>query len=137
DEVGSHLRFGDPGVRLIAAGDGALPYFTQVPAPYQVHGWVIAPYYHLFGSDELTQRAPVIQRRMPQACVRVCPEDAARMGASEGATIELSCAGEVLRLPLQISRHLQPGQVGLPLGMPGVAPVLNGVKVDYMREAAV
>ena len=137
NEVGSHLRFGDPGVRLIASGAGSLPYFTQVPAAYQVHGWVIAPYYHLFGSDELTQRAPVIQRRMPQACVRVSPEDAARMGAQEGTVIEVTCAGEALRLPLQISPRLQPGQVGLPLGMPGVSPVLNGVKVDSMREAAV
>ncbi|MBW7983637.1 NADH-quinone oxidoreductase subunit NuoG [Enterobacillus tribolii] len=135
-EVGGHLRHGDPGVRLIAASEGSLPYFSNVPAPYQASGWVVAPYYHLFGSDEMTQRSPVIQQRMPQAYVMINPADAAQLGVNEGALLEISCAGQTLRLPARFSAHLQAGQVGLPLGMPGISPVLNGNKVDAMREAA-
>ncbi|MBD4054961.1 NADH-quinone oxidoreductase subunit G, partial [Xanthomonas citri pv. citri] len=68
DEVGGKLRFGDPGVRLFETSENGLDYFTSVPARFQPQDgkWRIAPYYHLFGSDELSQRAPVFQSRMPQ-----------------------------------------------------------------------
>lgn len=136
DEVGGHLRFGDPGIRLIESGEGTLSYFNQIPAAYQKADWVVAPYYHLFGSEELTQRAPVIQTRMPQAYIMLNAADIVDLGLTEGALVELQCAGQTLRLPLRISPHLYPGQVGLPLGLPGVSPVLNGARIDYIREAA-
>ncbi len=58
DEVGGKLRFGDPGVRLFETSENGLDYFTSVPARFQPQDgkWRIAPYYHLFGSDELSQR---------------------------------------------------------------------------------
>ncbi|XPE45197.1 hypothetical protein ACNKHO_14505 [Shigella flexneri] len=67
-EVGGKLRHGDPGVRLIEASENGLDYFTTVPASFQAEDghWRVAPYYHLFGSDEMSQRAPVFQTRMPQ-----------------------------------------------------------------------
>ncbi|VEA35188.1 NADH dehydrogenase I chain G [Salmonella enterica subsp. enterica] len=53
--MGGKLRHGDPGVRLIEATEGGLDYFTTVPASFQAQDgqWRIAPYYHLFGSDEI------------------------------------------------------------------------------------
>ena len=71
DEVGGKLRHGDPGVRLIEASASGLEYFTAVPAsstPKRANG--IAPYYHLFGSDELSQRSPVFQSRMPEPYIK-------------------------------------------------------------------
>ncbi|MGA9617532.1 MAG: molybdopterin dinucleotide binding domain-containing protein, partial [Serratia proteamaculans] len=135
-EVGGKLRHGDPGVRLIEAGEGKLGYFTQVPAAFgQQQGWRVAPYYHLFGSDEMSQRSGVIQQRMPDAYVMVNPTDAAALGVNAGALVEFSCAGQTLRLPVRLSETLAQGQVGLPLGLPGISPVLVGATVENLREA--
>jgi NADH-quinone oxidoreductase subunit G len=136
-EVGGKLRNGDPGVRLFDAGDASLPWFTQVPTAF-VGGeqWRVAPYYQLFGSEEMTQRSPVFQKRMPQPMLVISQQDAAKLGVNEGAAVEFSCSGETLRLPVRFSSALQPGQIGLPLGMPGVPPFLAGAHIDKLQEAA-
>ncbi|MBU9865905.1 MULTISPECIES: NADH-quinone oxidoreductase subunit NuoG [Rahnella] len=137
-EVGGSLRHGDPGVRLIEAGEGTLDYFTTIPAAFtaQRDNWRVAPYYHLFGSEEMTQRSKVIQQRMPQAYVMVNPADAAQLGVNAGSQVEFTCAGQTLKLPVRLSETLSQGQVGLPLGLPGIPPVLVGATVENLREAA-
>jgi len=137
-EVGGHLRNGDPGVRLIEAGESQLGWFENVPAAFSgnAESWRVAPYFHLFGSEEMTQRAPVIQQRMPEAYVMVNPDDAAKLGGTAGAAVEFNCQGEVLRLPVRFSSNLQAGQVGLPIGLPGVPPFLAGSDIENLREAA-
>ncbi|MEN5014822.1 NADH-quinone oxidoreductase subunit NuoG [Erwinia sp. Eh17-17] len=136
-EVGGKLRNGDPGVRLIEAGTPQLGWFENVPAAFtgQERVWRVAPYFHLFGSEEMTQRAPVIQQRMPEAYVVVNPEDASILGVNAGAAVEFTCQGETLRLPVRFSSNLQAGQVGLPLGLPGIPPFLAGSDIDNLREA--
>lgn len=138
DEVGGKLRNGDPGVRLFEAGDAQLDWFDVVPVAFagETNSWRVAPYFHLFGSEEMTQRSAVIQQRMPEPYVMVNPADAAKLGVNAGASVEFSCAGETLRLPVRFSATLQAGQVGLPLGMPGIPPFLLGANIDKMQEAA-
>ncbi|STW28294.1 NADH-ubiquinone oxidoreductase subunit G [Klebsiella michiganensis] len=114
-----------------------LSTLPPVPASFQAEEgkWRIAPYYHLFGSDELSQRAPVFQSRMPQPYVKLNPADAAKLGVNEGAMVSFSVDGQALSLPLVISAGLTAGQVGLPMGMPGIAPVLTGARIDTLQEA--
>ncbi len=120
DEVGGKLRHGDPGVRLIEATEGGLDYFTTVPASFRAQDgqWRIAPYYHLFGSDELSQRSPVFQSRMPQPYIKLNPADAAKLGVNAGTRVSFSYDGNTVTLPVEISEGLAAGQVGLPMGMP-------------------
>ena len=137
DEVGGKLRHGDPGVRLFEASDAQLAWFSSVPGAYTTNGqFRVAPYYQLFGSEEMTQRAPVIQQRMSAPTLVLNPEDAAKLGVNSGASVELTCAGETVRLPVRFSASLQAGQVGLPLGLPGVPPFLANAKIDSLQEAA-
>ncbi len=137
DEVGGKLRHGDPGVRLIEATEGGLDYFTTVPASFRAQDgqWRIAPYYHLFGSDELSQRSPVFQSRMPQPYIKLNPADAAKLGVNAGTRVSFSYDGNTVTLPVEISEGLAAGQVGLPMGMPGIAPVLAGARLEDLREA--
>ncbi|MEE8729410.1 MAG: NADH-quinone oxidoreductase subunit NuoG [Rahnella inusitata] len=137
-EVGGSLRHGDPGVRLIEAGEGSLEYFTTIPAVFTATegNWRIAPYYHLFGSEEMTQRSAVIQQRMPAPYVMVNPVDAAQLGVNAGSQVEFTCAGQLLKLPVRLSETLNQGQLGLPLGLPGIPPILVGTTVENLREAA-
>jgi len=138
DEVGGKLRFGDPGVRLFEAGEGQLAWFTVVPEAFsgKENGWRVAPYFHLFGSEEMSQRSPVFQQRMPLPYLVVNADDAAKLGVNAGATVAFSCAGETLRLPVRFSTTLQAGQVGLPLGLPGVPPFLLGASIENLQEAS-
>jgi len=136
-EVGGSLRHGDPGVRMIEAGEGTLDYFSDIPAAFiaSTTEWRVAPYYHLFGSEEMSQRASVIQQRMPQPYVMVNPADAAQLGVNAGSQVEFTCGGQTLSLPVRLSDSLSQGQVGLPLGLPGIPPVLVGATVENLREA--
>ncbi|HBT12994.1 MAG TPA: hypothetical protein DEA88_07410, partial [Erwinia persicina] len=74
-------------------------------------------------------------QRMPEAYVMVNPEDAAKLGVNAGTAVEFTCQGETLRLPVRFSSTLQAGQVGLPLGLPGIPPFLAGSDIDNLREA--
>ena len=127
----------EAGVRLIEAGEGTLGYFDSVPVAFtaQADGWQIAPYYHLFGSEEMSQRSDVIQQRMPAPYVMVNPADAATLGVNLGTLVEFNCAGQTLRLPVRLSETLARGQVGLPLGLPGIPPMMVGARVENLREA--
>ena len=137
DEVGGKLRFGDPGVRLFETSENGLDYFTSVPARFQPQDgkWRIAPYYHLFGSDELSQRAPVFQSRMPQPYIKLNPADAAKLGVNAGTCVSFSYDGNTVTLPVEIAEGLTAGQVGLPMGMSGIAPVLAGAHLEDLKEA--
>ena len=137
DEVGGKLRFGDPGVRLFETSENGLDYFTSVPARFQPQDgkWRIAPYYHLFGSDELSQRAPVFQSRMPQPSIKLNPADAAKLGVNAGTRVSFSYDGNTVTLPVEIAEGLTAGQVGLPMGMSGIAPVLAGAHLEDLKEA--
>jgi NADH-quinone oxidoreductase subunit G len=136
-EVGGKLRHGDPGVRLFEASDRSLPWFTAIPESFvEGNQWRVAPYYQLFGSEEMTQRSPTFQKRMSPATLVINPADAEKLGVNNGSSVELVCAGETLRLPVRFSASLQAGQVGLPLGMPGVPSFLSGAQIDKLQEAA-
>lgn len=136
DEVGGHLRKGDPGVRLLEAGEETLTYFTSIPPAFVriPEQWHIAPYYHLFGSEELSQRAPVIQQRMPQAYVILNVQEANQLKITEGDQLIFNCAGESLSLPVRLSPYLSVGQIGLPLGLPGISPALLGATATQLRR---
>lgn len=136
-EVGGKLRNGDPGVRLFEASAASLPWFSNVPAAFVSEAqWRVAPLYQLFGSEEMSQRSPVFQQRMAPPALVINPEDAAKLGVNNGAAVEFICAGETVRLPVRFSASLQAGQIGLPLGMPGVPPFLANGKIDTLQEAA-
>lgn len=137
DEVGGHLRAGDPGVRLLEAAGNALPWFAVNAAFNPAPGtWQVAPLHHLFGSEENSARAKPIQERMPEPYVALARDEAARLGVNDGALLALRVNGQALRLPLQVRDDLGVGLVGLPVGLPGIPATLAGASVTLLQEAA-
>ena len=138
DEVGGHLRAGDPGTRLIETQGDNLGWFAGVPAAFApARGtWQAVPFYHLFGSEENSSRAAPVQERIPAAYVALAKSEADRLGVNEGALLSLSVAGQNLRLPLRIDEELGAGLVGLPSGLAGIPPAFAGFKVEGLQEAA-
>lgn len=138
DEVGGHIRAGDPGTRLIESTGDALNWFAAVPSPFNpAQGtWQVVPFFHLFGSEETSSKAAPVQERIPAAYVSVAKSEADRLGVNDGALLSLNVGGKTLRLPLRINDELGAGLVALPKGLAGIPPAIFGQTVDGLQEAA-
>jgi NADH-quinone oxidoreductase subunit G len=137
DEVGGHLRAGDPGVRLIEAKGESLPWFAVNAAFNPAQGTLQAvPLHHLFGSEETSARAAPLQERIPQPYVALAKAEADRLGVNDGAWLSLNVGGQTLRLPLQINEDMAVGLAGLPVGLTGIPALLAGAVVTTIQEAA-
>ncbi|MBX9755837.1 MAG: NADH-quinone oxidoreductase subunit NuoG, partial [Pseudomonadaceae bacterium] len=138
DEVGGHLRAGDPGTRLIEPKGDGLTWFSNVPGPFAPAAghWQVVPLYHLFGSEETSARAEPIQARIPQAYVAMAKAEADKLGVNDGAMLSLKIGEASLRLPLVIDDNLSLGVIGLPGGLNGIPSVLFGKFAHSLQEAA-
>ncbi|ROL63616.1 NADH-quinone oxidoreductase subunit G [Pseudomonas protegens] len=138
DEVGGHLRAGDPGTRLIETQGDRLSWFASVPRAFSPAqgSWQAVPFYHLFGSEENSSKAAPVQERIPAAYVALAKSEADRLGVNDGALLAVNVAGQTLRLPLRINEELGAGLVGLPAGLAGIPPAFFGKSVDGLQEAA-
>ncbi|MEW7854348.1 NADH-quinone oxidoreductase subunit NuoG [Pseudomonas chlororaphis] len=138
DEVGGHLRAGDPGTRLIESQGDSLGWFASVPRAFSpAQGtWQAVPFYHLFGSEENSSKAAPVQERIPATYVSLAKSEADRLGVNDGALLAVSVAGQTLRLPLRINEELGAGLVALPAGLAGIPPAFFGKSVDGLQEAA-
>lgn len=138
DEVGGHIRAGDPGTRLIESNGDSLNWFAAVPRAFNPAPgtWQVVPFFHLFGSEENSSKAAPVQERIPAAYVALAKSEADRLGVNDGALLSLSIAGQTLRLPLRINEELGAGLVALPAGIAGIPPAIFGKSVDGLQEAA-
>lgn len=136
DEVGGNLRAGDPGRRLLEAGEDSLGWFDRIPTPFQAQEALqVVSYDQLFGGDELSARSPVIQARMSEPTLVLNPADAARLALNAGSLVALSWGGNHWRLTLRVSHHLAQGLLGLPLGANGLPTALHHAFIDNLQEA--
>lgn len=135
DEVGGHLRAGDPGVRLLDNDRQDLSW-TRAPAAFSPSPgtWQVVPLYHLFGSEETSSRAAPIQTRIPQPYVALAEAEAKRLGVAQGQLLGFSIGASRLSLPVRISESLGLGLVGLPVGLAGI-PVWSGTCLATELEA--
>ncbi|MBV6824861.1 NADH-quinone oxidoreductase subunit NuoG [Pseudomonas sp. PD9R] len=138
DEVGGHIRAGDPGTRLIESTGDSLNWFAAVPRAFNPAPgtWQVVPFFHLLGSEETSSKAAPVQERIPAAYVALAKSEADRLGVNEGAMLSLNVAGQTLRLPLRINEELGAGLVALPAGIAGIPPAIFGKSVDGLQEAA-
>jgi NADH-quinone oxidoreductase subunit G len=136
DEVGGHLRAGDPGTHLFDSGLSAVtPYCTDIPAAYIPTGAPLAvAYWQLFGSDELTQRSDVIQQRMSAPTLYLSEDDAARLQLKDGCQVSFIWDSQRFELPLKVSHHLADGLVGLPLGVAPFSPAMLATTIESLQE---
>ncbi|MBB3239631.1 NADH-quinone oxidoreductase subunit G [Pseudomonas sp. Tn43] len=138
DEVGGHLRAGDPGIRLIESTGDSLNWFASVPRAFNPAPgtWQVVPFFHLFGSEENSSKAAPVQERIPAPYLSLAKSEADRLGVNDGALLSLNVAGQTLRLPLRINEELGAGLVALPAGIAGIPPAIFGQSVDGLQEAA-
>ena len=137
DEVGGHLRAGDPGVRLFAK-DRANVVFAQAPkafAPAQ-GTWQAVPQHHLFGSDETSNLAAPIQTRISEPYASLAAEEATRLNLQDGSHVTLVLDGNAFNVTLRIDQSLPLGVVALPYGLPKMPFFSVQSVVTEIKEAA-
>ncbi|MFQ1694593.1 NADH-quinone oxidoreductase subunit NuoG [Aeromonas veronii] len=141
DEVGGHLRAGDPGRRLLEAtdpqaeGKELLGWFTTIPAPFKAaEALQVVNYAQLFGGEELSARSPVIQARMNEPELVLNPLDAQRLALHGGSQVSFSWGGSHWQLRLRLSEQLSTGLVGLPLGVNGLPTALQQASITNLQE---
>lgn len=111
-EVGGSLRQEMPGIRVIESSDKrTVTYFANAPVPFQARddGWLLLPWYQIFGSDELSARASALVERIPEPTLMMHPDDAARLRCEAGDRVEFVIAEVSHRVPVK-------WDVGVPRG---------------------
>lgn len=119
DEVGGHLRAGDPGVRLLHPLAGDYDYADQVPAGFarRDEQWQVVVLPRLFGGEETSARSAPIEQRAAPPTLTLSADDAQRLGVTDGAALVLATQGGRLSLPLRLDAALPSGIVGVPAGI--------------------
>jgi NADH-quinone oxidoreductase subunit G len=130
-EIGGELRDGDPGVRLLGSQGGpAKAVLNGVPpADDGRNGLTLTPLYHIFGSEELSRRAPGIAALSPDPYFALHPDDAAAAGVSAGGLV--TAAG--VKLPLRIDSSLARGLLGYAAGYAETAALTPGAKTEAAK----
>jgi NADH-quinone oxidoreductase subunit G len=95
---------------------------TLVPAAFvkRAGEWLVAPLYHIFGSEELSARSPGIAERAPRPYVALRPDEAQALGLSDGETVEVALGSVAQRVSVRVEASLPAGVAGLPVGLPGM-----------------
>ncbi|MCI0749446.1 MAG: NADH-quinone oxidoreductase subunit NuoG [Nevskiales bacterium] len=127
-EIGGHLRGGDPGVRLLESHADATPAYLA-PELRASTGLQAVPLFRLFGSEELSAQAPVMSARIGTTALSVHPATAARAQLRDGTMAKLECDGVTLNLPVKFNAGLPEHCVGVPVALPGVPFIAAGAAV--------
>lgn len=125
EEVGGHLRGGDPGVRLLDGSKGNGTYFGGEPEaflPLADHLWVVW-LHHIFGSEELSTRSQAVAQRIPEPYITLRTSDAVALGIQAGQKLSLDFDGQLVSLPVKTSDSMPAGVAGAPYGLPGMPHV--------------
>ncbi len=137
DEVGGHLRKGDPGIRLFKPAAQPGSYFEPCEAYVIKPGnWRIVPMYHLFGSEEMSSRAEVTDAVQTKPYVGLSRADADSLQVGEGSPLLLTFGTRHTTLAVKILEGLPSGLLALPQGIKGVPVVAETDKVCVVGGAA-
>jgi NADH-quinone oxidoreductase subunit G len=122
-EVGGALAGGDPGVRLVEPpASPAGSWFTAIPAAHSATGdmLLLVPGHSVFGSEELSARAPGIAQRSQRPSLMLSPSAAGKLGVSAGQVARVTLeTGSTMELPVLLG-NLPDGVASLVAGLPGL-----------------
>lgn len=132
DEVGGHLKAGDPGVRLIAHKSQLLPW-ANITTTEVANELCIVPLYHLFGSEENSAKAAPIQERMVKPYIALNCADAVQQKVQDGDLVTLTINGQEVALTIRLNTGIEKGLIGLPRGFVNIPVDLFGQNVASLQ----
>lgn len=137
DEVGGHLKAGDPGVRLFdrLPKRPARTFVAPAPVVDSEVAYRLLPIHNIFGSGEMTVKAPVMESRIPEAAFSVSEDDAKRLNIQDGQRITIKAGASVVNLPVKVVEYLPFGYIGYPVGQAPIFDVQEPVAVSIEAAA--
>lgn len=135
-EINGSLLCGNSGIRLFNnTKKEKIGFFNCISNSIKKDNYYyVVPYYFLFGTEEITQDTPVLEKKIPILYGVIGLSDAKKNCFGENSYIEFFCLGEKFHIKLRISNILASGQIGLPLGMLGMPFTLSGKTIKKIRE---
>jgi NADH-quinone oxidoreductase subunit G len=136
-EVGGPLRDEWPGIRLIEPDSAAdSRWFRDIPSAYrgQADRWRLFQLAHIFGTEELSRRAPAIAERTPAPYLLLAVGDAKNLHLEDGTPVELRLNGNVHTLTVNTDPRMMAGLAGLFL--PGYPAALFPAWIDLRKALA-
>lgn len=133
DEVGGHLKGGDPGIRLVQSS-GKLDWFAAVSKSSEdTQGtWLVVPQYYIFGSEPWSSVSPAVAERIHGFCVLLNPEDLERLRAQSGDSLELRFDGQSSAVAeARIDAGVPPGVAAVAFGLSG------SERVDWLKRVPI
>ncbi len=127
EEIAGPLQGGDPGIKLIEPGtDTTMAYFSEFPDSFAGRDgeWLLLPVYHIFGTEELSAKAPAVAELIPRRYIALNPGDAERLQVNDSQEVEVSVNHSTWRLPVRLRPDLMKGTAGIPIGIPSMGFVL-------------
>lgn len=123
EEVGGPNLGGPPGIRLVEAAKAPHDFYADIPKAFAPSGrkCLVLGLHHIFGSEELSRKAPALAQRIPEPYLALSDADAKALGVSDGSLLSLRVYDRERQLPARIRPHMPPGVVGAPIGFPGLA----------------
>ncbi len=135
--IGGPMIGGDPGIRLIEpAQKQDTPYFEDIPEAFSAEPGLllVVPFFHVFGSDELSMLTPGVSERAPKPYLAMSPHDMAEADLIDGDAALLAVGGRSYRLSARTVSELASGVAAVPCGVPG-APVLAACAFGRVEKA--
>jgi len=120
-EIGTSLRGGDPGARLLEpTGRPDWAYVSRIPSAFtpDSNEWLLVPRFHIFGSEELSRRAPGIAQLMPRAVVGLNVNDGALLGLKPRELLTMSIGDSVYEVEVSLDSEIPRGTAIIPAGIP-------------------
>lgn len=114
EEINGKLRQDHCGELLLEKKQETGNFLSVAIQPLSGDGLELVPAYQIFGSDELSARAPAIQQRMTDAYVSVSPDDADKLGLQQGQSVSLSGTDKLAIVCIR--EKIQPGTVAVYCG---------------------
>lgn len=123
DGVGGPLCDGNPGQRLIEPSDRLTKeYFTEIPDMFKIRDdmLLIVPSYKIFGSEELSSRAPSICELSADPLIEVNPEQVTDLKVNDAGTVEVAFSNTSYYLTVKINPSVPRGLAVVPMGLDGL-----------------
>ncbi len=130
DEVGGHLKAGDPGVRLFDLLRKTAKRTYVAPDATTTTGYQLLPIANLYASDEMAARAPVMQERIGDAVLTLSVETAEQLKLQDGQDVLLQVGSDEVRLPIVVTENLPVGVIGYPLGQLSALDLTQAVVIQ-------
>ena len=135
DEAGGAIKGGSAGVRLITPGQGGGVGTNSLPGAFQPSSTklLLVPVYRVFGSDELSAKAPAIAELAGEPQLILCPDDASNFQVVDGDGMAATVNESTVTLEVVIDSSMVKGCIGYTVGMPGTEPLVAGSVVTLEK----